>query len=209
MMPATPLRRRTVLCLALSGLAGAPAPAFAADAAILAPIQRLYDALLAVMKAGSAVPFAQRYDQLAPTVDAVFDLAAILQASVGLQWNALSADQHSALLMAFRRYTVASYLDNFNSFNGQRFDISPDTRVLPNNEQVVSTHIIPVSGEQHRLDYVMRQADGTWRAVDVLADGTISRVAVQRSDFRRLLMQGGGPALLTSLQRKATDLAGG
>jgi phospholipid transport system substrate-binding protein len=45
--------------------------------------------------------------------------------------------------------------------------------------------------------------------VDVLAGGSISRVAVQRSDVRRLLESGGGDALLASLQRKTADLSGG
>ena len=157
----------------------------------------------------AAVPFAQRSDQVAPTIDAVFDLSAILETSVGPSWNALSADQQSALRMAFRRYSVATYVSNFDSFTGQRFDISPDTRALPNNEQVVTTRIIPASGEAHRLDYVMRQNNGAWQVVDVLADGTISRVAVQRSDFRRLLTQGGSAALVVSLQSKAAQLAGG
>ena len=55
----------------------------------------------------------------------------------------------------------------------------------------------------------MRQVNGAWQVVDVLADGTISRVAVQRSDFRRLLRQGGSAALVVSLQSKADQLAGG
>jgi phospholipid transport system substrate-binding protein len=207
-MPTTTLRRRALARLALFCLVASPIPVRAADSAVIAPIQHLYDALLAVMRAGSAVPFAQRYDQLAPTIDAVFDLSAILETSVGLSWNALSADQHSALRTAFRRYTIATYVSNFDAFTGQRFDISPDTRALPNNEQVVSTRIIPASGDAHRLDYVMRQNNGAWRAVDVLADGTISRVAVQRSDFRRLLLQGGSAALVASLQSKAAQLAG-
>lgn len=207
-MPTTLSRRRTLECLALLCLVASPITARAADPAVTAPIQRLYDALLTVMKAGSAVPFAQRYDQLAPTIDAVFDLPAILQASVGPAWNALSADQHSSLSTAFRHYTIASYVSNFSSFNGQRFEVSPDTRALPNNEQGVTTRIIPPSGDSHRLDYVMRQANGAWQVVDVLAEGTISRVAVQRSDFRRLLLQGGGAALVASLQSKAAQLAG-
>ena len=160
------------------------------------------------MKAGQA-PFAQRYDQLAPVIDAVFDLVTILQTSVGLQWNAMSADQHSALLTAFRRYTIATYVANFDSFNGQRFEVSPATRALPNNEQVVTSRFIPASGDPYRLDYVMRQMSGSWQVEDVLADGTISRVAVQRSDFRRLLSQGGSAALVVSLQSKVAQLSGG
>jgi len=47
-----------------------------------------------------------------------------------------------------------------------------------------------------------------WRVVDVLAGSTISRVATQRSDFRSTLIDGGGPALMASLQRKVSDLSG-
>lgn len=207
-MPKTPLRRRSFAHLALLSLVAAPLPARAANPAAAAPIQHLYDALLAVMKAGSTTPFAQRFNQLAPTVDAVIDLPAILETSVGPAWDALTADQQSALRKAFRRYTIATYVSSFDAFTGQRLEISPDTRPLPNSEQVVSSHIIPKSGDSHRLDYVMRQVDGAWKVVDVLADGTISRVAVQRSDFRRLLSQGGSAALVVSLQSKADQLAG-
>jgi len=202
------LRRRALVRLALGCLIASPMPARSADAAVIAPIQRLYDALLGSMKVGRTVPFDQRSDRLAPIIDAVFDLLTILETSIGPAWNGVSPDQHSALLAAFRRYTIATYVANFNTFNGQRFDISPDTRALPNDEQVVTSSITSASGEVHRLDYVMRQINGAWRAVDVLAEGTISRVAVQRSDFRRLLLQGGGAALVASLQSKAAQLAG-
>lgn len=42
----------------------------------------------------------------------------------------------------------------------------------------------------------------------VLTDGAISRVAVQRSDFRGPLMAGGVPALRAGLGRKTANLAG-
>jgi phospholipid transport system substrate-binding protein len=77
------------------------------------------------------------------------------------------------------------------------------------NRQVVQTQIIPKSGNSHELDYVMREGGAGWRVVDVLADGSISRVAVQRSDFRRLLTRGGAPALVASLRSKSTDLSDG
>jgi phospholipid transport system substrate-binding protein len=73
----------------------------------------------------------------------------------------------------------------------------------------VQTRIVPASGESHRLDYVMRQLGGTWKVVDVLANGSISRVAVQRSEMRSPLANGGVPALLDRLQRKTADMSGG
>ena len=86
--------------------------------------------------------------------------------------------------------------------------MQPDTRSLGNGDQVAQTRIISSSGESHELDYVMRQTAAAWKAVDVLADGSISRVAVQRSDFRRLVARGGGQALIDSLNQKTVDLSG-
>jgi phospholipid transport system substrate-binding protein len=55
----------------------------------------------------------------------------------------------------------------------------------------------------------MRQDSDGWRVVDVLADGAISRVAVQRSDFRRVLARGGAQALADSLRTKSASLSEG
>jgi phospholipid transport system substrate-binding protein len=191
-----------------AGLAARPAPARAdAAPAVIAPIQGLYDSLWSVMKAGPKAPFTQRFDALAPAVDRALDMATILQVSVGLPWNELPPAQRDALLAAFRRYTISSYVSSFDSYNGQRFAIEPDPRSV-GAQEIVQTRIIPPSGGPHQLDYVMRQDGADWKAVDVLAEGAISRVATQRSDFRALLAHGGGPALLASLTRKTADLSG-
>ena len=202
-------RRRGMMAATAALVIGAAIPAHAMDdAAIIAPIQQLVDTLLKVMKSGTATPFAQRYNILAPVIDQTFDLAAVLQESVGPSWASLPPDQQAMLAQAFRRYTVVTYVNNFDGFDGQRFEIAPTTRAV-GNEQVVQTRIIPRTGDSHELDYVMRRNGSVWRAVDVLADGSISRVAVQRSDFRRLLERGGPQALADSLRSKSVDLSDG
>jgi phospholipid transport system substrate-binding protein len=128
--------------------------------------------------------------------------------SVGPRWSSLPADQQNRLLDAFRRYTVASYVANFDHYNGQTFSVSADARRLGSGEVVVQSRIAWTT-DSNDLGYVMKQTPSGWKVVDVLADGSISRVAVQRSDFRSLLTSGGGDALLASLQRKTSDLSGG
>lgn len=193
-----------------AGMAGiTPFAGAAADPAAVALVQYLCNALIQVMKLGATTPFSERFNLLAPAIDATFDLERILQVSVGFGWSATPPAQQAALRAAFRSYTVASYVNSFDSFTGQRFTVSPVTRSLPNGDQVVATQIISPSGESHRLDYVMQRTLRGWKAVDVLEDGTISRVAVQRSDFRGILQQGGAPALVASLQRKTRELSGG
>jgi phospholipid transport system substrate-binding protein len=68
---------------------------------------------------------------------------------------------------------------------------------------------VPTSGDPTRLDYVMRQTARGWRAIDILLDGSISRVAVQRSDFRGLLKGGDPTPLIAMLRKKVTELADG
>jgi phospholipid transport system substrate-binding protein len=203
-------RRRLLLLASAAGMAAMPWSARAAsDPAVIAPIQRLCETLIQIMKMGASTPFEQRYNVLEPVVEDVFDLGLILQLSVGPTWGTLSPDQTSTLATAFQRYTVASYVNSFDSFTGQRFDVSPDTRTLPDGDQIAQTKIVSRSGDSNKLDYVMRHREQSWKAVDVLEDGTISRVAVQRSDFRHLLLSGGAAGLLASLQRKTTELSGG
>jgi len=175
---------------------------------VAAPIEALDAGIIAVMRAGKQVSFRDRFHMLAPTIDHAFDLAAILRVSVGLHWGDIEATQQQNLLREFRRFTIASYVANFDSYDGERFEIAPALRAIA-ADQVVSTTLLPAdNGETVRIDYVMRQEAGTWKIIDVLLDGTISRVAVQRSDFRGMLAQGGAPALIASLERKVVDLGG-
>jgi len=207
------LGRRALLGFAASALAapliakGAFADGATPEAA--ATIQRFNEALLGAMKAGKQTSFQARYTTLAPAVDQAFDLPAVLAVSVGPRWASLSPDQQNRLLDAFRRYTVASYVANFDSYTGQTFSVSADSRSLGSGEVVVQTRLASSDGAPTDLGYVMKQAGAGWKVVDVLADGSISRVAVQRSDFRSVLASGGSDALLASLQHKISDLSGG
>jgi len=201
--------RRVILGVALFCVAASLGAYHSSGApATTAPIEQLYTALQTVMKAGKAAPFRQRYDMLAPVIARTFDLDGILESSVGPRWATLPPEQQSALKEAFRRYTIAIYVTNFDTFSGQRFEVQPNS-VPTGGDQIVQTRIVPAAGEAHRLDYVLRQVGGSWKVVDVLADGSISRVAVQRSEMRTPLTNGGGPALLDRLQKKTAEMSGG
>jgi phospholipid transport system substrate-binding protein len=196
-------RRGLLLGAAVAAVVVTIPHARAADdaAGAAAPIERLSEALVAVGRAGRATSFEQRIAMLAPAVDGAFDLSAVLRVSVGPRWDALSPEEQAQLEAVFRKYTVASYVSNLAT--GDRPKVSPQTRALPNGDEVVDTEAGDV-----KLSYVMRRTPSGWKAVDVLADGAISRVAVQRSDFRALLAKGGGQALVASLQQKVDELAG-
>ena len=141
---------------------------------VTTPVEQLHTALMAIMQAGKAAPFPQRYDMIAPVIDRTFDLEVILRQVIGPRLAALPPDQRAAVGDAFRRYTIASYVANFDTYSGQRFDVAPVVRAA-GGDRVVETQIAAASGQGYVLDYVMRQESGGWKVVDVLVDGAISR----------------------------------
>jgi phospholipid transport system substrate-binding protein len=152
------------------------------DGALFAPLNALDDALIAVMRSGDGASFLARSQAPAPIVERAFDLDVVLAA-------------------AFRRYTVANYVENFDTYNSQ-------SSLFCGRRAPLATVGPARSGAgQSRLCHAATAAG--WRAVDVLTNRSISRVAVQRSDFRQLLDSGGVAALTSGLDRKFADLPGG
>jgi phospholipid transport system substrate-binding protein len=208
-MSVTSPDRRAVLRLALASAALAVGWHPAAIASELSgPVEQLHAGLIAIMKAGRTASFRQRYDMIAPIVSRTFDLDMILRQAIGPRWVSLPPDQQTALGDAFRRYTIASYVANFDSYSGQRFEVVPAVRTV-GSDRVVETRIATASGKVHALDYLMRQEGSGWKVVDVLVEGSISRVAAQRSEMRSVLADSGGTGLVVSLRQKTAELSGG
>ena len=205
-----PLARRTML-LALA----VPAAARGQGGGPAEPIVALNAALRAGMQAGRGTPFAARAAALRPVVERAFNLPAILAASVGPRFAGFSDSAKAELLAAFTEFTVATWVGNFDEYSGEVFQVAPQTRSVgrvgsvgsEGNDEVVTTRIVPLTGEPTRLDYVMRQGAEGWKAVDILLNGTISRVAVQRSDFRSLVVGGDPAPLIATLRQRAASLA--
>lgn len=203
-----PNRRGFLLgALASFALCHATWAATASFAEVTAPVAALDAGLLSIMKAGQATAFPKRYAMLDPVVAASFDLPRILQTAVGFGWSDIPASQKTPLLAVFRQYTVASYVSNFNSYDGQQFRILPNLRAV-GALQVVQTEIVRRAKSPAKINYVVRKVGAGWRVVDVLLDGTISQVAVQRSDFHSLLVSGSAIALINALRNKVAKLSG-
>jgi phospholipid transport system substrate-binding protein len=185
-----------------SGQMTAPAttaPA-AQDSGAAAPIAALYATLGQIEHSHGS--FAERARMLAPSVDKAFDLQTVLQKSLGLRFRTIPADQKAALLDQFRQFTIARYVSNFAPGGTDVFKVDPATTASPiPGQQVVHTHITAGDATTD-VNYVMMQGPSGWRTVDVLLNGNISQVAVQRADFGSSLESGDATSLIDSLKKK-------
>jgi phospholipid transport system substrate-binding protein len=174
-----------------------------------AVIQRLYDALLSVMKEAKRLTFTQRYQRLAPVITATFDLGLTSRLSVGPGWAQLKPDQQQRLADVFSRYTISLYANRFDDFNGERFEVDPNPVANPNGT-LVQTKLVKSDGDKVTLNYLMRQGTGgSWLVIDVYLSGTISELATRRSEFAGVLQSNGADALIKLLEDRTAALRTG
>jgi phospholipid transport system substrate-binding protein len=207
-LTALALRRGKIpgLCVALSlavGIFTENAGALAVDAQN--NVRGFYDTLLTTMRNGPTLGQSDRYARLVPVVDRVFDVSSMTRMAIGPSWATLPPAQQQQLVEAFRHYITATYADRFDSYSGQQLQVTGERPF--NADVIVQTKIVKSNGDTTTLDYLMRQNQGSWQISDVYLDGTISQLAVQRSEFHSILRRDGVDGLVMALNRKV-DLLG-
>jgi phospholipid transport system substrate-binding protein len=197
------------LALTAALLFGLPAQVGSAAASPPAPVERLHDALLDVMKQASKLGFEGRYERLSGLIAEIYDLPWMVQAAVGTDWQKASAEQRQRLVEAFKRLSIGTYASRFDGFSGQSFK-TVEERSGPGTTRVVSTQLLRPPQTPVNLTYVVRKAaEGDWRVIDVLLDNTVSELAVRRSEYRRIIQDQGIDGLIATLERKANEVKGG
>ncbi|HTH17445.1 MAG TPA: ABC transporter substrate-binding protein, partial [Magnetospirillum sp.] len=171
-----------------------------------APVNRLYDALLAAMKEGPQLGFDGRERKLAPVISDVFDMPGMTRTAMGSQASKATPEQIEKVVQGFTHYTVATYARQFDSWDGERFEVGTPNPAHGGG-MLVPSHIIPSSGEKVLLTYLVREQPGGWRVEDILLEGSISQLAVRRAEFQAVLKSKGADALAETLERRATDQA--
>jgi phospholipid transport system substrate-binding protein len=188
------------------GLGILSCPVHAATASGGDTVQGLYDALLSTMKNGRTLGQSGRFTQLAPVIRRTFDIASMARLSIGSPWNSLSEVQRQQATESFGRYISAIYADRFDSYNGQKLEVTGE-QPAPSGVMVRS-QIIKANGEPVKVDYMMRRNGESWLISDIYLDGAISEVATRRSEFATILKNDGIDGLIAALNRKADILTG-
>jgi len=184
------------MCLALLLGAGLPTTGSAAASDPRQLVQSFYGVLLSNMKDGRMLGEGGRYARLAPVVDRTFDLPSMTRLAVGPAWETLAPAQQQQLTAAFAHYVAATYADRFDTYSGEQLQVAGER---PHGaDLMVQTSIVKADGEKTRLDYLIRQG----RISDVYLDGTISQLAVHRSEFHSILQREGVDGLVAALHRK-------
>ena len=190
------------LCFAVA------ATAVAADDAATKVVARLNAVLLDVLEHAQQLGYQGRFDKIAPAVAETFDGDFMAEKAIGRYWKPLSDADRARWVALFREFLVANYAGNFDKYSGQKFDIrgaDPDQ----NDTTVVHTTLVNPGADDVELNYRLHQTPAGPRIIDVYLKGTVSELALRRSDYTSVLERDGFEGLLTTVRSKIADLAAG
>jgi phospholipid transport system substrate-binding protein len=188
------------LCLALLFASGIFTQGAAAAPEPQDSVRSFYSVLLSTMREGPTLGQSGRYARLAPVVDRTFALPFMTRLAVGPFWATLTPAQQEQVTEAFAHYVAATYADRFGSYSGEQLQVIGEQPY--GSDVIVQTKIVDAKGEPTTLNYLMRQNQGSWQISDIYLDGTISQLAVQRSEFNSILRREGVEGLVMALNQK-------
>lgn len=172
-------------------------------------VEVLQACLTAVMQGAETLGYQGRYDKLEPVLPQAFDLPFMAEKSVGRYWKTATPEEQQQLVSTFQRYTVAQYAGRFTGWSGQYFEIVGD-EPSARGTVLVRTVLHDPEGDDVHLDYRLRHTPETgWRIIDVYLDGTVSELALRRSEYSSLIKREGFGALLAALDQRIQTLASG
>lgn len=192
----------------VTSLLGASAAVAVESTAPVQVVEKVHAGMIEVMQSAATTPFEGRAERLTPVLEQAFDIDFMARKSLGRSFDGLSADDQKRWIDAFRRFFVANYAGRFTGYSGQKFETLGEEPAAQDTV-LVRTRLIDPGGENVDLAYRMRESGGTWRIIDVYLKGTVSELALRRSDFTAILDRQGFPALLASIDAKVADLRAG
>lgn len=204
------------LALSLALCLGLTTPAVGAEDDPEAPdlagaatvVESLHSTLISVMKDADRLGYQGRLDRLLPVLRSHFDSDWMAEKSVGRHWRKLDEAQQSTLVETIRKFTGANYAGRFDGWSGQSFETVKEEPSL-HKTVLVYTKLTEPDDEGVELNYRLHRSDGTWRIIDVYFNGTVSELALRRSEYSSLIKRDGFDALLTALDDKIAKLAAG
>jgi phospholipid transport system substrate-binding protein len=169
-------------------------------------VQRLYGELLDTMQHATALGAKGRYQKLEPTIFRTYDVPFMAKLTIGPLWAGLTPEKKQQAAKAYGRYITAVYASQFDGYSGEKLEVLGEQKIK--RGVLVKSRIVKSDGQPVTLNYMVHDNEVGWQIRDVYETGTISQLAVQRSDFTQILRTGGVDGLIAALNKKADDLQG-
>jgi phospholipid transport system substrate-binding protein len=186
--------------LALFGWMGVPAVQASADPTSF--IQEVSSKAITEMAPAAEETDQQRAAKLKPLLERYFDMPGIARYMLGSYWRKATPEEQSDFTSALTDFLALSYGKRFASYTGHDMAVGRVRDEGDGQSTVFSTVKLP-NGEPARVDWLVKQADGTLKIADVKVEG-LSLADTHRQEFASVISSSGGSVskLIEVLKKK-------
>ena len=119
-----------------------------------------------------------------------FDIPLMARFALGRHWKRANAKQRTAYLEAFSKFLLNQYAEKIAGAQVVSFDVLSAQRA-GRRDVMVRSQISQNNGQMFKLVWRMRQSNGQFRVIDVVAEG-ISLALTKRQEFAAIIKSNGG-----------------
>ncbi|HWA73641.1 MAG TPA: ABC transporter substrate-binding protein [Polyangiaceae bacterium] len=135
--------------------------------------------------------------------DDVLDYETLARESLKDSWGDLKAEERSEFQDVLKRLVRATYRRNLKRIKDYEVGYNGESKVeLGQIVRTVAKSRSNAREEPVSIDYVVREAGGKWRIVDIVTEGS-SLVGNYRNQFRRIIKKQGFPELIRRMKTRA------
>ena len=125
--------------------------------------------------ASSNLPAPQRIVAFRQLFEAAFDVPAIAQFALGLNWRFLNPQQQQEYVNLFGEYTAQAYATALSQYSGARVRVGEVSR-SPAGEVIVSSKIKRPGAVPVKIRWYLVDRGGQYKIVDVVVEGVSQRI---------------------------------
>ncbi len=194
--------RRLFLAAGLVLFGWSVAPAVQASADPTTFIEEVSSKAITEMAPAASESDKQRAAKLKPLLERYFDMPGIAKYMLGSYWRKATPEEQSAFTAAVTDFLALSYGKRFATYTGHDMAIGRVREEGDGRATVFSTVKLP-NGEPARVDWIVDQADSSFKIADVKVEG-LSLVDTHRQEFASVISSNGGSvsALIEVLKKK-------
>ncbi|MDG2303393.1 MAG: ABC transporter substrate-binding protein [Candidatus Binatia bacterium] len=169
-------------------------------------VEQFNGTLLSLFEGGG--DFQSRFDTTEPAVKKAFDLGFMASKVLGRRGKDLTPEQKAEWLATFTRLTASNYAGRFVGEKGPSFETLGEEDGT-HDTVVVRTQIVTPGKDNTLLTYRLRETPNGWKVIDCYLNGTVSEIALRRSEYGAVLRRDGFEALVKAVNSKSEQLAAG
>lgn len=132
-----------------------------------------------------------------------FDIPRISRFVLGRYWATASDEEREEFSRLFERWVVRTYSARFADYSGETVKVGA-TKPQSETDVIVESQIIhPDGSPPAKVDWRVRQKDGTFKVVDIDVEG-VSMALTEKEEFASVIQNNGGTVanLNKALQQK-------